>query len=204
MRVLSIANRDGLFHVCWSYENYVKVLPIKSRCWWNRHRHSVIFSIGGISTNDCLVPHCGLFKFLSLSFWVQIFRGILEPIVTLGVLQNQPQPVTLLFELCQKDGKQVDIKHWRKGEKNIASVYVDGQFVASASSEQKENAKLHAAKVALQKLSYNPGDNISMDIFNVLNGSSEIEGAKQKLHELCGKKRWPKPSYRYTPFRSAR
>ncbi|XP_027127282.1 ribonuclease 3-like protein 2 isoform X1 [Coffea eugenioides] len=129
------------------------------------------------------------------ALWV-IFRGLLEPIVTLDVLQHQPQPVTLLFELCQKDGKHVDIRHWRKGEKNIASVYVDGQFVASACSDQKENAKLHAAKAALQKLSYKTSEKIGRDIIGEVNGSTKIESAKQKLHELCGRKRWPKPSYR--------
>lgn len=113
----------------------------------------------------------------------------------LDVLEEQPQPVTKLFEVCQKEGKQVDIKHWRKGEKDIATVFVDGKFVASSSSEQKENAKLHAAEAALQKLSYPKSNKI--DIFDQLNEADEIDGAKQKLHELCGKKRWPKPIYRY-------
>lgn len=121
----------------------------------------------------------------------------MEPIVTIGMLEQQPQPVTMLFELCQKDGKQVDIRHWRKGERNVASVYVDGHFVASASAEQKENAKLHAAKAALQKLSYKSSDMMGPDIFSELNGDMEIEGAKQKLHELCGKKKWPRPDYKY-------
>ena len=31
-------------------------------------------------------------------------------------------PVTMLFELCQKQGKQVDIKYWKSGEKNVAIV----------------------------------------------------------------------------------
>ncbi|PSR95590.1 Ribonuclease 3-like protein [Actinidia chinensis var. chinensis] len=129
------------------------------------------------------------------ALWV-VFRGLLEPIVTLDVLQQQPQPVTMLFELCQKNGWQVDIKHWRKGEKDIASVYVDGSFIASASSEQKENAKLHAAKIALEKLCHPKSNNkMSVDIYSSID-RTEIEGAKQKLHELCGKKRWPKPSYR--------
>ena len=60
----------------------------------------------------------------------------------------------MLFELCQKQGKDVDIISWKKGLKNVASVYVDGQFVASGSSEQKEIAKLNAAKGALHKLSH--------------------------------------------------
>ncbi|CAA3030473.1 ribonuclease 3 2 [Olea europaea subsp. europaea] len=125
-----------------------------------------------------------------------VIRDLLEPIVTIGMLEQQPQPVTMLFELCQKDGKQVDIRHWRKGERNVASVYVDGHFVASASAEQKENAKLHAAKAALQKLSYKSSDMMGPDIFSELNGDMEIEGAKQKLHELCGKKKWPRPDYK--------
>lgn len=128
-------------------------------------------------------------------FWV-IFRGLLEPIVTLEDLQQQPQPVTMLFELCQKQGKQVDIKHWRNGAKNIASVYVDGAFVASGSSEQKEIAKLNAAKQALHKLFQSmPTDIRMIDVCNGITGSFVIEGAKQKLHELCSKKKWPKPTY---------
>ncbi|KAL3530009.1 hypothetical protein ACH5RR_009331 [Cinchona calisaya] len=129
------------------------------------------------------------------ALWV-IFGGLLEPIVTLDVLQQQPHPVTLLFELCQKNRKQVHIRYRKKRKKNRASVYVDGLLVASASSVQKENAKLHAAKAALQKLSHKTGEKISMDIVGEPNRSSEIEGAKQKLHELCGKKKWPKPIYR--------
>ncbi|CAL5390408.1 unnamed protein product [Camellia sinensis] len=129
------------------------------------------------------------------AFWV-IFRGILEPIVTLDVLQQQRQPVTMLFEFCQKEGKQVNIKYRRRRKKNIARVYVDGKFIASSSCEQKENAKFQAAKAALEKLSHSNGeDKMNVDIYISMNGTNEIEGAKQKLHEICGKKRWPKPTY---------
>jgi dsRNA-specific ribonuclease len=129
----------------------------------------------------------------------KIFRGILEPIVTLEDLQQQPQPVTMLFERCQKQGKNVDIKHWKNEAKSIASVYVDGQFIASSSSEQKEIAKLNAAKGALLKLSNSFPTNLNnVSLLDIFDGSSfEIEGAKQKLHELCGKKKWPKPNYKY-------
>ncbi|XP_044473641.1 ribonuclease 3-like protein 2 [Mangifera indica] len=127
--------------------------------------------------------------------WV-IIRGLMEPIITLEDLKQKPQPVTLLFELCQKQGKQVDIKYWRKKDKNIASVYVDGEFVASSSSEQKEIAKLNAAREALHKLlQFMPVDNGGMiEIYNDVDGKLEI-GAKQKLHEICSKKKWPKPTY---------
>ena len=102
--------------------------------------------------------------------WVQIARHLLEPIVTLV-------QITLLFELCQKDGKQADIRHWRKGEKSIASVYVDGQFVVSISFEQKENAELHAAKAAVQKLSYKTNEKFGRGIIGEVNRATEIEGA---------------------------
>lgn len=127
----------------------------------------------------------------------QIFRDILEPIITVDDLRQQPQPVTLLFELCQKQGKHVDIKHWKTDSKNIASVFVDGEFVASGSSEQKEIAKLNAAKEALYKLSESMSIKFGMfELIKDIDGKFEIEGAKQKLNEVCCKKKWPKPVYK--------
>lgn len=117
----------------------------------------------------------------------------MEPIILLDQLQQQPQPVTQLYELCQKHGKQVDFRHCRSRDRNVASVFVDGKFVVSATSEQKENAKFQAAIAALDKLR-NLSTSLKMDISD---GVSEIEGAKQKLHEVCGKRKWPKPCYRY-------
>lgn len=127
-----------------------------------------------------------------LKFLWEVIRGLLEPIVTLETLPMQP--VTTLYELCQKQGKQVDIRHWRKVEKNICSVYVDGKLIATGTSDQKDIAKLNAAKEALEKLSKSAINHLGL-IFEV-NDQNEIESAKQKLHELCGKKKWPKPTYR--------
>ncbi|KAJ8429121.1 hypothetical protein Cgig2_016404 [Carnegiea gigantea] len=123
---------------------------------------------------------------------VYVIRGLLEPIITLESLPLQP--VTMLFELCQKQGKQVDIKHWRKIDKNICSIYVDGQLIATGTSDQKDIAKLNAAKEALAKLDTSVVSDIG--VVCQVNEMNEIEAAKQKLHELCDKKKWPKPSYR--------
>lgn len=143
-----------------------------------------------------VVPRIILIKCLHFFSWpFQIFRRLLEPIITLDLLQEHP--VTLLFELCQKDGKLVEIKHSRKEDKNLASVFVDGQFVVTASSDRRENAKLHAAEAALQKLSYSATNKLFLDIDGESNPS---DGPKQKLHELCGKKKWGKPCYRYEVF----
>uniref|UniRef100_A0A7N0U1Y8 DRBM domain-containing protein n=1 Tax=Kalanchoe fedtschenkoi TaxID=63787 RepID=A0A7N0U1Y8_KALFE len=82
----------------------------------------------------------------------QVFQGILEPTITYENLRNQPQPVTTLYEICQKEGKQVDFKCCRKGAKNISNVFVGGKFIASSHLQQKETANLSAAKEALEKL----------------------------------------------------
>ncbi|KAH0721892.1 hypothetical protein KY289_004936 [Solanum tuberosum] len=147
--------------------------------------------------------------------WV-IFRGLLEPIIMLNTLEEQPQSVTMLFGLCKKDGKQVDVEHRKEGDKNIASVYLDGQFIASASSEHKENAKLQVPIAALKELFYNPCDKMDVefvpfqrkkrDVESItfqkkkmdveFDPTKECEGAKQKLNELCQREKWPKPTYR--------
>nr|POE95813.1 ribonuclease 3-like protein 2 [Quercus suber] len=153
-----------------------------------------------------LVPFTLLYKMDILS----CTKFVLEPGKCAGAIVNvvsQPQElegllwlmaVMMLFELCQKQGKQVDIKYWKNGEKNVATVYVDGKFIASSSSVKKETAKLNAAKQALLKLLESMPSNVGrLDFSFGLNKSFEIDGAKQKLHELCGKKKWPKPIYGY-------
>ncbi|XP_076907490.1 ribonuclease 3-like protein 2 [Bidens hawaiensis] len=122
-----------------------------------------------------------------------IFRSLLEPLVMLDVILTQPQPITALYGACGKDGKQVDIRYSKNGGRNIASVFVDNTFIASGSSDSPKNAKLHAAEAALLKITKSrSGSQNDLD-FNEL---MEIEDAKQKLLELCKKKKWPKPTYK--------
>ncbi|CAJ2655824.1 unnamed protein product [Trifolium pratense] len=126
--------------------------------------------------------------------WV-IIRGLLEPIVTLDDLEQRPQPVTMLFEICQKNGKKVDIRQWRNGAKSTASVYVDEELVASASSDQKDIARLEVAKIALHKLEQILPATMMSDSYAGLDCTFDIEAAKQKLYAICGMKKWPKPEY---------
>ncbi|WVY89220.1 hypothetical protein V8G54_034734 [Vigna mungo] len=132
------------------------------------------------------------------------FRRILEPIVTPGDLEQQPQPVSTLFEICQKRGKHVEFKHVRTKTASIANVFVDGKFIASASSAQKDLAKLEAAKIALDRLaslvppptSVKPSSrNIELNFFTDEDGNMSIEAAKHRLHEYCESRRWSKPVY---------
>ncbi|KAK1440206.1 hypothetical protein QVD17_06031 [Tagetes erecta] len=125
-----------------------------------------------------------------------IFRRLLEPLVMLDVILAQPQPISALYEVCHKDGKQVDVKYNWNGDRNIASVFVDNIFIASGSSETKENAKLHAAEAALSKLTKFKSVDTSPQTNVDIHESMETEGAKRKVHDICIKKRWPMPIYR--------
>ncbi|KAI8557551.1 hypothetical protein RHMOL_Rhmol04G0019500 [Rhododendron molle] len=138
----------------------------------------IVESVAGAVYVDCK---------LDLQVFWAIFGRLLEPIVDPETLWKQPHPVTLLHELCQKDARKVDFK-FREEEKDTA-VYVDGELIASASSE------IQAARAALKKLClYECNSKMDVD-YSCIYGTTEIEGAKQKLYVLCGKNRWPKPYY---------
>ncbi|XP_009145633.1 ribonuclease 3-like protein 2 [Brassica rapa] len=124
-------------------------------------------------------------------FWV-IFRGLLEPIFTLDDLQQQPQPISMLFQLCHKHNKRLAIRYLKEGKRIIAGVYLDDQLFASGSAENKDTAKLLAAKEALGKFSECTPIAMVIDEGSV---EVEVEDAKRKLYEICSKKKWPKPIY---------
>ncbi|KAF5189938.1 Ribonuclease 3-like protein [Thalictrum thalictroides] len=126
----------------------------------------------------------------------EFFSPLLEPIVTVENIQQQP--VTMVYEICQKEGKSVNFTHWRKGTQNFTNIFVNGKLMGSGSSEKKEISKLSAAKQALDKLWMSqalPTEEVHCSTEG-LNGVDEICGAKQKLIELCHQKQWPKPTYR--------
>ncbi|XP_065862438.1 ribonuclease 3-like protein 2 [Euphorbia lathyris] len=119
------------------------------------------------------------------SFWV-VFRHLLEPIVTLEELEKN-LPVSMLYELCEKKGKEIDIVNCKKETEDVASVCVDGAFVVSSSCQQKEIPKLNAADEALPISHMMESD--------VIDEQLHIQNPKQKLDSLCVNKKWPKPSY---------
>ncbi|XP_024161264.1 ribonuclease 3-like protein 2 isoform X2 [Rosa chinensis] len=126
----------------------------------------------------------------------KIFRHVLETIVTIEELQQQPHPVTKLHQFCQKHGKLAKIECERDETKSTANVYVDGMFVASGSSEQKKIAEVSAAEMALCNLMQSMCTNdASVEDAAGIDGSFPVERAKNELHNLCAKKKWPKPIY---------
>ncbi|KAL0743099.1 hypothetical protein Bca4012_084612 [Brassica carinata] len=124
-------------------------------------------------------------------FWV-IFRGLLEPIFTLDELQRQPQPISMLFQLCHKHDKRLDIRYSKVGKSISAGVYLDDELFASGSAENKDIAKLMAAREAVSKFSECTPIAMVIDEGSV---EVELEDAKRKLFEICSKKKWPKPIY---------
>ncbi|ONK81478.1 uncharacterized protein A4U43_C01F29560 [Asparagus officinalis] len=126
---------------------------------------------------------------LNLEKMWMVFRGLLEPIITAENLDEQP--VTTLYEYCQKKGKALNFKNWKKGNVNVTNVFVDGELIGIGYSEHQNIAKLNAARDAIQKLGDLKGEHVDMDI-----GGEESNTAKHKLNEMCSKKHWPKPVYR--------
>lgn len=132
-------------------------------------------------------------KFNLVLLW-EIFGHLLEPLVTLDNIQQQP--VTMLYELCQKLGKKLEFTYSKNGVESVTNVYVDEKLLSTASSEQKETSKLAAAKDALQimmiplpsRIESNANAQIAREV-------SEIREAKHKLTEYCSKNGFLKPTY---------
>ncbi|XP_060676189.1 ribonuclease 3-like protein 2 isoform X3 [Ziziphus jujuba] len=61
-----------------------------------------------------------LFMLTSILICKSYIRRLLKPIITLGYLENHPQPIKELYELCQKKGKQIEIKCERDGYKTTS------------------------------------------------------------------------------------
>ncbi|XP_068339686.1 ribonuclease 3-like protein 2 [Pyrus communis] len=163
---------------------------------WNEKYEMTLAYDGTIQPNHVLgdiVESVAAAIYIDLNFdldklWMK-FKHLLEPIITLEGLSDHP--VSELYKLCQKHGKFVKIKEDINDTKNlsIASVYVDGILIASASYKHMAIARLHAARKALPELSKTFG--ISSELVEV---AAENE-AKQNLNVLCDKKRIPRPTY---------
>ncbi|KAF3328843.1 ribonuclease 3-like protein 2-like isoform X1 [Carex littledalei] len=121
----------------------------------------------------------------------KIVRRLLEPLITADTFGEQP--VTTLYELCQKSGKDVKFHIWQKGKTTTVNVFVDSELVGYGSSKQKTIARLNAARDALEKLN---GEKSNLLIKSQRKEVGDEEEAKQKLNEFCMKRHWPPPVYK--------
>ncbi|CAM0957267.1 unnamed protein product [Alopecurus aequalis] len=126
----------------------------------------------------------------------KVTRLLFEPIITAETIDEQP--VSTLHELCQKHGKVAQFKTWQKGGTTVANVFVGGTLVGMGSSEQKGIAKLNAARDAVGKLLGGTKQQVLTTGAGHVSGVEvgEIRECKQKLHEQCSRKRWPKPIFK--------
>ncbi|XP_043689350.1 ribonuclease 3-like protein 2 [Telopea speciosissima] len=170
---LAVQDEDGVFTNCGS----VKAPKILA---------DIVESLTAAVYVDC---NC------DLKVLYEVFKRLMDPIITLETLDKQPRPATtMLFEFCHKQGKKVVIKSWRKEFKNFAFVYVDRKLIGYGSSEKTKIAKLEAAKEALQKLWKFDLSKTKTD--QIGHGADEIERAKLELNELCREESWCEPKYR--------
>ncbi|CAI9756859.1 unnamed protein product [Fraxinus pennsylvanica] len=108
----------------------------------------------------------------------------------------------MLFELCQRDGKDADIRCDRNGKRNMASVYVDGELLASSYSEQKENATFHADKAAVNKLPRTTSEIKWINSMMISMWKMTLKKQNTSYMTVCGKKKWPNPEYIARPLPS--
>ncbi|XP_010481640.1 PREDICTED: ribonuclease 3-like protein 3 [Camelina sativa] len=126
--------------------------------------------------------------FIDMNFDVkrlwEIFRGLFEPLYTLENLRLRPQPLRTLFCMGDKEnGNRTTSAH----------IDLDDEFIARGKNEKtRDAAKMNAAKEALQKLSESMPVEIVMEEDRL---DIEIEDAKDKLIEICNKRKWPNPVY---------
>lgn len=131
---------------------------------------------------------------------LQIFWSLFEPLYTLDDLRLRPQPLRTLFCLGDKHGKHFDFRYEEDSYKRTtkAHVYLDDKLIAYGKNKTtRDAAKMSAAMEALKKLSESMPVEIVMDANRL---DIEIEDAKDKLIEICNKRKWPNPVYRYVTY----
>ncbi|XP_037462568.1 ribonuclease 3-like protein 2 [Triticum dicoccoides] len=134
-------------------------------------------------------------KFNLEKLW-KVTRFLFEPIITAETIDEQP--VSMLHELCQKHGKDLEFKPRQKGGTTVVDVIVGGALVGMGSSKHMGIAKLNATRDALSKLL--GGGSQQVLTTGVGHGEGhdvgELRECKQKLNEQCSRKHWPKPIFK--------
>ncbi|XP_010489176.1 PREDICTED: ribonuclease 3-like protein 3 [Camelina sativa] len=128
-------------------------------------------------------------------FW-EIMGSLLEPVLTLDDLRQQPDIILTLFGVGYKQGKRVEFKYRKIGSRSIiGEVYLDDKFIACGKPNKCGNiAKMNAARAALQTLSE------SMPIEMVMNDYIEYEDAKEKLIGICKDRNLSNPVFSFKSF----
>ncbi|MQM09164.1 hypothetical protein Taro_042027 [Colocasia esculenta] len=116
-------------------------------------------------------------------------RGMLEPIITPDTFHEQP--VSALNRLCQQRGWSLDFKSWRNEDRTVVNAFVNGDLLGIGSSDQKQLAKLNAARHALQELSLaileaQEEEMWEKELLGVIDGGGDAVGGKEELTDEKG------------------
>ncbi|CAN6445677.1 unnamed protein product [Victoria cruziana] len=124
-------------------------------------------------------------------------RHVLEPMVTPETLQSHP--LTELLELCQKVGKELKfVTRVDKIGTIVIDVLIDGVKCGTGRNENKDLAKIAAARSALEKFRGNQRADPIVEVIvdHPLCHRVDEDGSKHKLNVLCSKMHWPSPIYK--------
>ena len=124
----------------------------------------------------------------------QVFQPLLHPMVTPETLPMHP--VRELQERCQQQAEGLEYRASRIGNLATVEVFIDGVQVGAAQNPQKKMAQKLAARNALAALKEKEvAKNQKDDENGKKNGNQTF--TRQTLNDICLRRNWPMPFYRY-------
>lgn len=106
-------------------------------------------------------------------------------------------PVRELQERCQQHAEGLEYKATRSGNVATVEVFIDGVQVGVAQNPQKKMAQKLAARNALVLLKEKDTDRGEKDGVNDKKKNGTQTLTRQTLNDICLRKQWPMPQYRY-------
>lgn len=126
----------------------------------------------------------------------QVFQPLLHPMVTPETLPMHP--VRELQERCQQQAEGLEYRACRIGNLATVEVYIDGVQVSAAQNPQKKMAQKLAARNALAALKEKEvAKTTEKDDENDKKKSGNQTFTRQTLNDICLRRNWPMPFYRY-------
>lgn len=125
----------------------------------------------------------------------QVFQPLLHPMVTPETLPMHP--VRELQERCQQQAEGLEYRASRVGNLATVEVFIDGVQVGTAQNSQKKMAQKLAARNALAALKEKEVEKTEEK--NDENGTKDGNQTftRQTLNDICLRRNWPMPFYRY-------
>lgn len=108
-------------------------------------------------------------------------------------------PVRELQERCQQQAEGLEYKATRSGNLATVEVYIDGVQIGVAQNPQKKMAQKLAARNALVVLKEKDVEEKGKVAENGKKKNGVQTFTRQTLNDICLRRQWPMPQYRYNP-----